>query len=102
MQTLENRISELRRKTNFSWNLFTILTRKLYGRSSEKTSVLISGQLSFFNEAETEADSKAKEPDLKQVESYQRKRFDGQRMEFLKDLPATCIKRYRYLPDNEI
>jgi transposase len=61
----------------------------LYGRSSEKTANLPFGieQLSLFDDAETEANRKAPEPDLKQVEAYQRKRKVGDRAELLKDIP---------------
>ncbi len=63
------------------------LTQKLYGRSSEKTSALVEGQLSIFDEVETQADVNAEEPTLKEVQSYRRKKFKGQRAELLKDLP---------------
>jgi len=84
---LEKRIAQLEKENKLLLEPVHFLTRKLYGRSSEKTSVLTSGQLSFFDEAETEAKSKAKEPDLKQVEGYVRKKRDGQKMELLKNLP---------------
>jgi len=87
IKTLENRIAELEKENRLLLESIHHLTRKLYGRKSEKTSVLNLGQLSFFDEAEIEADFKAKEPDLKQVKSYQRKKRNGQRMELLKDLP---------------
>lgn len=88
IKALENRISELEKENKLLLESVHHLTRKLYGRSSEKTSVLKKlGQLSFFNEAETEANPTAKEPDLKQVKSYQRTKWNGQRMELLKDLP---------------
>lgn len=87
IETLENRISELEKENKLLLEAVHNLTRKLYGRSSEKTSVLTAGQMSLFDEAETEASSKAKEPDLKQVDGYLRKKFNGQRMELLKDLP---------------
>ena len=43
--------------------------------------------MSLFDEAETQADPMALEPDLKEVQGYQRKKFKGQRMELLKDIP---------------
>ena len=85
--SLENRISELEQENKRLHDTVEYLTRKLFGRSSEKTSVLSLGQLSFFDEAEIEADSKAPEPDLKEVQAYRRKKFKGQRMELLKDIP---------------
>lgn len=73
IKTLENRISELEKENKLLLETVHHLTRKLYGRSSEKTSILTVGQVSLFNEAETEANPNAKEPDLKQVKSYQKK-----------------------------
>jgi len=87
VKTLEKRISELERENKLLHDTVEYLKRKLFGRSSEKTSVLSSGQVSLFDEAETQADPKAAEPDLKQVEGYRRKKFNGQRMELLKDIP---------------
>lgn len=45
------------------------------------------GQMSLFDEAEIEADPQAPEPDLKEVQGYRRKKFKGQRLELLKDIP---------------
>ena len=87
VKTLENLISELERENKLLHDTVEYLTRKLFGRRSEKTSVLSLGQMSLFDEAETQADPKAAEPDLKQVQGYQRKKFKGQRMELLKDIP---------------
>ncbi|OPY59238.1 MAG: Transposase C of IS166 homeodomain protein [Pelotomaculum sp. PtaU1.Bin065] len=87
VKTLENRISELERENKLLHDTVEYLTRKLFGRRSEKASVLSLGQMSLFDEAETEADPKAGEPDLKQVQGYRRKKFNGQRMELLKDIP---------------
>jgi transposase len=87
MISLENRIAELEQENKRLHETVEYLTRKLFGRSSEKTSALSLGQVSLFDEAEIEADPKAPEPDLKEVQGYVRKRFKGQRMELLKDLP---------------
>lgn len=84
---LENRISELEQENKHLHDTVEYLTRKLFGRSSEKTSALSLGQLSFFDEAEIEADPKATEPDLKEVQAYRRKKFKGQKAELLKDIP---------------
>ena len=43
--------------------------------------------MSIFDEAEAFADPKADEPDLKDVGSYRRRKFVGQREELLKDIP---------------
>ena len=48
------------------------LTKKLFGRSSEK-STGIPGQMSFFDEAETEADTSQPEPELTVVKEHTRK-----------------------------
>mgnify|MGYP001014074641 FL=1 len=47
--SLENRISELEQENKRLHDTVEYLTRKLFGRSSEKTSVLSLGQLSFFD-----------------------------------------------------
>ncbi len=41
----------------------------------------------LFDEAEIESNPQAPEPDLKQVGGYLRKKFPGQRVELLKDIP---------------
>ena len=87
IKTLENRISELEQENKRLHDSVDYLTHKLFGRSSEKTSALALGQISFFDEAESHADSKAPEPDLKEVQNYRRKKFNGQRTVLLKDIP---------------
>lgn len=87
VKTLEKRITELEQENKLLHDTVDYLTRKLFGRSTEKTSSLSLGQMSIFDEAETQADPKAEEPDLKEVEGYRRKKFKGQRMELLKDIP---------------
>lgn len=87
VKVLEKRIDELELENKKLHETVEYLTRKLFGRSTEKTSSLSLGQMSLFDEAETEADPMAPEPDLKEVQSYRRKKFKGQRMELLKDIP---------------
>jgi len=99
--TLKNRILELEQENKRLHDSVEYLTRKLYGRSTEKTSVLSIGQVSLFDEAEVQANPKAPEPDLKEVQGYQRKKFRGQRAEILKDIPhdkrlCTLDKRDRF------
>ena len=85
---LEKRITELEKENLLLQEKVAFLTRKLYGRSTEQTSSLgIEGQMSLFDEAESSADSFAVEPDLKDVASYRRRKFKGQREELLKDIP---------------
>lgn len=88
-QQMENRIGQLEKENQRLQETVQFLTRKLYGRSTEKTTALPVGveQLSLFDEAETETSRSAPEPDLKQVASYQRKRNIGDRVELLKDIP---------------
>ncbi len=85
--TLENRISELEQENKRLHDTVYYLTHKLFGRKSEKTSALCLGQVSLFDEAEIQANPAVPEPDLKEVQKYRQKRFKGQRMELLKDIP---------------
>jgi transposase len=87
VKVLEKRIGELELENKRLHDSVEYLTRKLFGRSTEKTSSLSVGQMSLFDEAEIQADPVAPEPDLKQVEGYRRKKFKGQRKELLKDIP---------------
>jgi transposase len=89
IETLENHILKLEQEINRLHETVAYLTKKLFGRSSEKTSVLNLGAMSLFDEAEVEANPKAPEPDLQQVTNYRRKKFKGQREELLKDIPHT-------------
>ena len=84
---LQNRISELEQENKRLHETVHFLTRKLFGRSTEKTSTLSMGQVSLFDEAETQANPKVPEPELKEVKAYQRRKFAGQRAELLKDIP---------------
>ena len=47
-KTFENRISKLEKEKKLLLEAVHHLIRKLYGRSSEKTSVLTAGQMSLF------------------------------------------------------
>lgn len=85
---LQKRIEELEDQNRLLLEKVDYLTHKLFGRSSEQTSSLaIEGQMSIFDEAEGTQDPKAAEPDLKDVDSYRRRKFKGQREELLKDIP---------------
>lgn len=87
ISTLKNRISELEQENKNLHETVDYLTRKLFGKSSEKTATLALGQMSLFNEAEVQSNPNASEPDLKEVQGYRRKKFKGQRAELLKDIP---------------
>lgn len=82
IKDLEQQILLLKEQVDF-------LPRKLYGTKSEKTSLLqIEGQMSLFNEIETNADPNAPEPQLIEVEKHLRKKkYSGQKEELLKNLP---------------
>lgn len=77
------------------------LTRKLFGRSSEKTSALSIGQISLFeqeasvfNEAESTVD-----PKLTELDNSRKKRYKGQREALLKDLPH--VKKVYRIPEQD-
>lgn len=55
LKTLEHRITELEKENKLLHETIQHLTRKLFGRSSEQTSVLTLGQVSLFDEVEIEA-----------------------------------------------
>lgn len=85
---LQNKVNELEDQNRILQEKVDYLTHKLFGRSSEQTSSLgIEGQMSIFDEVEVSSDPKAAEPDMKDVDSYRRRRFKGQREELLKDIP---------------
>ena len=75
------------------------LTKKLYGRSSEKTEAILPEQMNLSNEAEKIADPKAMEPALQSVAGYRKKKQPGQKEELLCDVPHE--KRLCTLPENE-
>ena len=91
---LENRIAKLEQENLRLQEKVTFLTRKLYGRSTERTSALgIEGQMSLFDEAETSVNPKSAEPDMKDVGSYVRRKYSGQREELLKETLHACRRR---------
>lgn len=71
--------------------------RKIYGSSSEQTTV--SGQLNFFNEAEYEYTEKSEEPVSKEVKGYTRKNPKTKRDELIKNIETEIISCD--LPDKE-
>ncbi|MEQ8197631.1 MAG: IS66 family transposase [Clostridiaceae bacterium] len=87
---LEDRIQKLEQENKTLHETVDFLTRKLFGRSSEKTSSIM-GQMSIFNEVEIESNPSAPEPTLQEVLNYRRKKFKGQRAELLKDLPRDTV-----------
>lgn len=96
---LKTQVKELELENKTLKQSVEYLTKKLYGRSSEKTEAILPEQLNLFNEAEICANPKAKEPDLQEVAAYRRKRYPGQKEELLKDIPHE--KRLCTLPEGE-
>lgn len=85
LKELKELILTLQQENKHLQEMVAYLTKKLYGRSSE-TSKALDIQMSLFDEAETEADPKAKEPTLEEVDAYRRKKWNGQRKEKLENL----------------
>ena len=57
IEQLENTIKELQNQVNNLTEMVLLLRKDKFGSSSEKTSKQVEGQLSLFNEAESEADA---------------------------------------------
>lgn len=87
---LKNRIGQREQENKTLHETVEFLTHKLFGRSSGKTSV-ISGQMYLFYEAEIESNPSAPELNLQEVSNYRRKKFIGQRVELLKDIPHDTV-----------
>ena len=57
MKNLEKRITKLKKENLLLQEKVDFLTKKLYGSTTEQTSsLLLEGQISLFDEAETSAD----------------------------------------------
>jgi transposase len=97
---LKNRITQLEQENQKLHDTVAYLTKKLFGRSSEKSKALgIEGQLSFFDEAETESDTNVSEPDLSEVkEAIRKKKYKGQRKDKLENLPHDKVT-FKLHPD---
>ena len=70
--------------------------RQRFGASSEKN---VSGQVSFFNEAEMTADVSTAEPELETVKAYRRKKSRSAADRLPPDLPVEVIEHT--LPEDE-
>jgi transposase len=70
--------------------------RQRFGASSEKN---VSGQVSFFDEAESTADASAAEPKLEAVKAYRRKKSRSTADRLPPDLPVEVIEHT--LPEGE-
>lgn len=87
IEHLENTIKALQNQVNNLTETFLLLRKEKFGSSSEKTTSQIEGQLSLFNEAETEADSNAKEPLIERKGCFYNRNKKTSREELLKELP---------------
>jgi transposase len=85
---LEDEKANLELKLKYFEEQQRLYLAKMYGRSSEK---LDNGQISLFNEAESETKPEAPEPTIEEI-SYKRKKRQGHREEMLKDLPVETVE----------
>lgn len=91
IEHLENTIKDLQSQVNNLTEMVMLLRKEKFGPSSEKTPKQVDGQLSFFNEAEVEADASVPEPISKEIKGYVRKNPKTKREEIIKDLPVREI-----------
>jgi transposase len=89
IKQLENTIKSLEQQVNNLTEMVLLLRKKKFASSSEKTPRgEITSQLSLFNEAELESDTKVLEPIVKDVNGYKRRDPRTKREELIKDLPV--------------
>ena len=88
IEHLENTIKDLQNQVSNLTEMVLLLRKEKFGSSSEKTPKQIDGQLSLFNEAEVEADSKSEEPLICRKGSMYHRKPKTSREELLKDLPV--------------
>jgi len=92
IEHLENTIKELQAQISNLTEMLRLMQKQKFGSSSEKTPKdEIPGQLSLFNEAESEADASSPEPVKKAVKGYLRTEPKTKREELIKDLPVREI-----------
>ncbi|MGE5627782.1 MAG: transposase domain-containing protein [Solirubrobacterales bacterium] len=92
IEQLENTIKSLKNQVNNLTKMILLLRKEKFGSTSEKTHKKdIDGQISFFNEAELEADVNAHEPITHEVKGYARTDSRTKREELIKDLPVREI-----------
>lgn len=94
---LEQKVEELTIKLNWYEEQFRLSKQNRFGASSEK---IDHNQISLFDEAEQEADSKLKEPDLVEV-TYKRRKKTSKNDKILEELPIEVIE-YRLSEDEQI
>lgn len=89
---LEKTIENLQNQVNNLTEMIMLLRKEKFGSSSEKTpKKQLEGQLSLFNEAESEADASITEPVKADVKGYTRTNAKTKREEVIKDLPVREI-----------
>ena len=74
---MKNRISQLEEENQRLQQQVSYLQKHLFGRKSEKTSVVFDGQINLFDEAEQEAKKSAAEPDVQTIKEHRRKKSVG-------------------------
>lgn len=84
----EQKIEELAAKVKWYEEQFRLSQQKRFGSSSEKTDT---EQLTLFNEAEQESNSKTPEPTVEEI-TYKRKKQKGKNDKMLEDLPVEVIE----------
>jgi len=89
IQHLENIIKDLQNQVNNLTEMVLLLRKEKFGVSSEKTpKEQFQGQVSLFNEAETEADASISEPIQQTSKGYKHVNQKTKREELIKDLPV--------------
>lgn len=85
---LENTIKDLQNQVSNLTEMVLLLRKDKFGPSSEKTVSQIEGQMSLFNEAESEARPDAQEPFYERKGCIVKRNPKTKREEILKDLPV--------------
>ena len=88
VELLKDEKAQLELKVKWYEEQYRLHIHKMYGKSSEK---LDNGQISLFNEAESEAKPEAPEPTVEEI-TYKRRKKQGHREEMLKDLPVETVE----------
>lgn len=91
----QQQIEELSAKLKWYEEQFRLSQKQRFGASSEKTDP---EQLSFFDEAEQEADPKAPEPTTLEI-TYKRRKTKGKNDKMLEDLPVETVEYH--LPEED-
>lgn len=88
IEHLENTIKDLQNQVSNLTEMILLLRKEKFGSSSEKTPKQVEGQLSLFNEAEIEADSKEAEPIVNRKGNFYHVNRKTSREKLIKDLPV--------------